>query len=179
MLLARKARLAAVGALAAIILTGCANAPADTAEPSAATTAEVQTKPDDRRVTIVEVIDPVTLVVTPSKTDDALYGEEFTMHVTDIEAPAAGDCGFEEAVRYAEEALVGPRTLAYARVEPWIDDDGDHYGIISASLPYAQAMIVAGMATPTEAWRASYETNQLLAQEDGRGLWALCPDFGA
>lgn len=46
-------------------------------------------------------------------------------------------------------------------------------------MPYAQRMIIDGMAVPTEVWVPSFESNQHAAQASGTGLWAICPDFGA
>ncbi|WP_311245322.1 MULTISPECIES: hypothetical protein [unclassified Microbacterium] len=184
MFLARKARLVAVGVLAALILTGCTSAPSEPAAPSSEPSEAAQTRPENRSVTVVEVTDLSTLVVTPSEESDELFGEEFTVHLSDIEGPAEGECGFDEAVAHAEENLFGgPRKIMYES-EPaggeWIDAAGDHYGFLGgAGLPYAQRMIVDGMALTTDAWSGSYEGNQSTAQANNTGLWAQCPDFGA
>lgn len=186
MLSPRKTRLAIVGVAAALILSGCSTAPSASSEPSDAppTSREVQTMPDDRQVTVVEVLDPVTMIVTPVKADDELYGEEFIVHESTMLAPLEGECGYDEALTHAKESLLeGSRFVTYPR-EPaggeWIDADGEHYAYIQGSdMPYAQRMIIDGMAVPTEAWTLSFERSQHAAQTSGTGLWAICPDFGA
>lgn len=183
MLIARKARLAAVGVLAAIILTGCTSAPDAAPESSSAEpTMETQVQPEDRQVETVEFIDPVTVVVTPTESDDPLFGEEFTLHIVDLQTPSEGECGYDTARSYAEEASSGKWTVRY-ETEPegvWIDADGEHYGYLgSASVPYAMRMIGEGMALPSAAYATTYESSKVAAQERAAGLWSECPDFGA
>jgi len=188
MKISQKARAATIGVIATILLAGCAAGPSSTPDSSenAPTEAPVsQTKPEPRNVRAVEVIDPMTVVVTPLDESDELFGTEFSVHVQDFVAPSEGDCGYEEALAVAKDAAVGPIwSLTYPDAvddNVWIASDGDHFGWLNSNgNTYGQELVVAGMAFEPAGADPSYLANpQREAQNAGTGLWTSCPDFGA
>lgn len=178
---AQKARLAVIGALAAILLTGCAANADAPSQPATASTAAAgpQTQPEARRVHTQKVIDPVTVVVTPIDESDSLYGSDFTVHVDNITTPEKGACGYDDALTLAKHTLEGEGfVLKYDTVEDgrYIDGD-DHYGRLdSLRRSYGQTMVSAGMATVPAT--SSLSRAQDDAKAAGTGLWASCPSFG-
>jgi len=186
MLRVQKVRAAAIGLLAAVLLAGCSAGPEVETTPGQdpAGTPETQTQPEQRQVRGVDVIDPLTVVVTPTEEDDELFGEELVVHVNDIVAPEEGECGFEEAMALSATTIIDAHWfLDYSSVTDgiYIDDQGDHHGFLnSRSTPYGQTMVAAGMAyVPAgaeDSYLASHESDSKAA---GTGLWTTCPDFGA
>jgi hypothetical protein len=180
-----KARSAAIVILATALLAGCAAGPATSTDAAPETSAPTaQTKPEQRQVTGVEVLDPTTIVVTPFKDTDELFGEEFTVHINDFLTPAEGECGYDEALALADATVVdGVWFLMYTAAHDgvWIDDEGDHYGYLdSRGLSYGQTMVSAGMAyVPTDVENSPLVNVQNDARDAGTGLWASCPGFGA
>ncbi|MDY7541772.1 hypothetical protein [Cryobacterium sp. 5B3] len=184
-----KARVAIVVALATALLTGCSAAAPDasgsTAPTSAASATSVaQTRPESRTVTVDEVLDPMTFVVTPTKTTDALYGTKFTLHLVDFNTAVKGECGYDETLALAKKT-VSTHTwiINYAVVKDgvWIDEKGDHYGMLDSSgAVYEQTMMKSGFAYLTAANADNYLLNpQREAKNAGSGLWTTCPGFGA
>ena len=147
--------------IAIALLVGCSSAqtsspnsgPTSPASPSPSPspTATIPlSEPDQRPVEVVSVIDPLTLVVTPTRDSDELYGTEFTVHINDIVAPASTECGYEETLTFAQELV--PEwgwSLQYGTVtdDIWIDENGEHYGFLSSNrLTYGQNLVRAGLA---------------------------------
>ena len=184
--IAHKTRAIALGAVAIALLAGCSSSPAEApAATNGATPDTAQVMPETREVRAVEVLDPVTMVVTPVCESDSLYGEEFTVHIDNLDAPEDGDCGFDEASAAAVSAIGdSPWFLRYDGEETniHIDDDGDHYGQLRkrTGSSYHEAMIAEGYGHRIE----GNELESLTVAEDeakaaDAGLWATCPDFGA
>lgn len=182
----QKVRAAAIGLLAAVLLAGCSAGPEAETTPGQdpADTPKTQTQPEQRQVRGVEVIDPLTVVVTPTEEDDEFFGEELVVHINDIAAPVEGECGFDEAIALSNAAIVDAHWfLDYSSVEDgiYIDDQGEHHGFLnSRGATYGQTMVTAGMAyVPSDvedSYLASYESDPKAASA---GLWATCSDFGA
>jgi len=172
--------------LATILLAGCAAGPSstpDSSESAPTKAPQSQTKPEPRNVRAVEVIDPMTVVVTPLDESDELFGTEFSVHVQDFVAPSEGDCGYEEALAVAEDSAVGAiYSLTYRPVDDnvWINSDGDHFGWLNSNgNTYGQKLVMAGMAFVPAGAEPTYLFNpQREAQNAGTGLWGSCPDFG-
>lgn len=171
-------------ALTGILLTGCATADTGTtADPAPSATAE-QAMPEQRQVEAVEVIDPVTIVVTPLKDTDSLYGAEFTVHLTDLIAPVKGECGYAEALAYAEDTAVG--NVYFLRYSPddkgaWIDAAGDHYGSFgNRGEGYASGVVRDGFALdgPDGTTTDGLASTEFDAKNSQVGLWVTCPEFG-
>lgn len=187
MLRVQKVRAAAIGLLAAVLLAGCAaGSEADPATSGMPTgdTQKPQTRPDQRPVRGVDVIDPVTVVVTPTDEGDDLFGEKIIVHVNDITAPAEGECGYDDAVATAAETAVDANwSIDYSSVTDgvYIDDKGEHHGVLNARVvTFSQTMVTEGMALARAGEVDSYLSNyQEKAQGASAGLWASCPGFGA
>jgi hypothetical protein len=187
--IAPKARVAIIAALATALLTGCSTADAGvTADPAPEATAEqAQTQPEDRWVTVVTVVDPTTVVVTPVDNDDSLYGTNFTVQLNDVTTVSKGECGYEETLARATHTLTEqPWSLDYDSVEDdvWIDAAGKHHGYFnSIGALYGQIMAHDGFAyltaTQADGYLGSRQEEVQKAQDAGRGLWASCPGFGA
>lgn len=189
--LARRTIAAVVGTALITVLTGCAGAaePAyENGAPVAASSSaspSTQTRPEQRKVRALEVIDPLTVKVTPFEKTDTLYGKKFIVHVGDILTPKKGECGYEEALALAEGTLLGNIWIlqydADTNGTTWIDSRGDHYGYLDSNrLPYGQIMSEKGMAVNNSAVKdnRSHLNQQAQAQADGTGLWSTCPGFG-
>jgi len=184
--IAHKTRAIALGAVAIALLAGCSSSPAEApAATNGATPDTAQVMPETREVRAVEVLDPVTMVVTPVRESDSLYGEEFTVHIDDLEAPEDGDCGFDEASAAAVSAIGdSPWFLRYdgATKTVYVDDAGEHHGSLRqrTTAGYNETMIADGYGHPIESNdRESLATAASAAQSSNAGLWASCPDFGA
>lgn len=188
---ALKTRAAAILVLATVLLAGCAEQPKDGPPgPSAGTSASpsgdsAQTKPEQRRVKGVKVVDPTTIIVTPYAETDQLFGKKFAVHVTNITTPTKGECGYDEALALAKTTLVGNVLfLQYFSVNPtykgpWIDSKGVHHGILgSRGFSYDQTMVKAGLArVPSGATYSGLENTEKEARDQGIGLWTSCPNF--
>lgn len=184
---AHKLSAIAGGLLVALLLAGCSTG----SEPSASTpvapateSSDTQVWPDGRDVIGIGVIDPVTVVVTPRREDDDLFGEELTVHLNDIVAPVKGECGYDQALELATKLVVdGIWYLDYSSVDDgiYVDDKGEHHGWLnSRAATYGRQMVRAGMATAPAGDELSYLVrDQADTSSAGTGLWATCPDFGA
>lgn len=184
--IAHKTRAITLGAVAIALLAGCSSSPAETPAATTGATPDVaQVMPETREVRAVQVLDPVTIVVTPVRESDSLYGEEFTVHIDDLEAPEDGDCGFDEASAAAVSTIGElPWFLRYDGVAKtvYVDDAGEHHGSLQqrANAGYVQTMITEGFGRPIESNdRELLATAASGAQSSNAGLWAMCPDFGA
>lgn len=183
---AHKTRAIALGAVAIALLAGCSSSPAEApAAANDATPDVAQVMPETREVRAVQVLDPVTIVVTPVRESDSLYGEEFTVHIDNFESPKDGDCGLEEASSAAVSAVgESPWFLRYDGVETdtYIDGEGHDYGQLHkrTSARYNAAMISTGYGHPIEGnTLESLNVAEDEAKAANAGLWATCPDFGA
>lgn len=191
----QKARTATVAIVAALLLAGCSPQPSAPAADQSAeqTTAPAETssavtvQPDALAVDIVEVVDLETIVVTPREDTSELYGEDIVVHVVNVDAPAPGDCGYDEALALAKEQIfIYPNWWVQYDVtakssDVFVDEDGEHYGRLEAkNVSYDTVMINRGFATipadDTDSVNTSYEQS---AKDSGAGLWGTCPDFGA
>ena len=193
---ARTIKTAITTTIAITLLVGCSSAQPSTpnsdlvgatstsTSPSPSPTATIPlSEPGQRPVEVVSVIDPLTLVVTPTRDSDELYGTEFTVHINDIVAPASTECGYEETLTFAQELV--PEwgwSLQYGTVtdDIWIDENGEHYGFLSSNrLTYGQNLVRAGLAHLPKDDESSYMDNlQREAQAAGVGHWTTCPGFG-
>ena len=182
---AHKARAAALGAVAIALLAGCSSSPAEA--PAATNGAAVdiaQMMPEPRTVRAVEVLDPDTIVVAPTKDSDELFGTEFTVHVDNLDAPEDGECGFEEATAAATSVIRdGKWFLRYDGVDKTVhvDANDEHHGsITSLTVDYNSAMISSGYGHPIEGNEySSLDDDDAHAEASNVGLWAACADFGA
>jgi len=184
--IAHKTRAIALGAVAIALLAGCSSSPTDApAATNDATPDVTQVMPETREVRAVEVLDPVTIVVTPVRESDSLYGEEFTVHIDDLDAPEDGDCGFDEASAAAVSAIGdSPWFLRYDGVTKtvYVDDAGEHHGSLRqrAGASYPETMVADGYGRPAEGEESElFDSAERDAKAANAGLWATCPDFGA
>lgn len=186
MTFSRKTAYAAVVAgLVAALLAGCsgtADKPSNGVASSSA--AVVNSKPDTRQVRALEVIDPLTVVVTPVAVSDKLYGTNFTVHIDEIVTPSKGECGYDQAFALAKSTLPGHVWfLKYDHVTDgvYIDGNGDHHGELdSRGTPYDLTMIGDGMAhLPKGDASPTLTGPEQDAKTAGRGLWTSCDGFGA
>jgi uncharacterized protein YceK len=175
--------------LATTLLAGCsAVAPTTGASGDGATqvpaTAIAQTEPDQRRVTVIKVIDPTTLVVTPLDPDDSLYKKRFTAHLNNFLTPTKGECGYDEALTFTKNTLVNTVwILDYSSVKDgvWIDVKGEHHGFLNtiAVATYGDRVLSAGFAYVAPDGANYMLDDQKKARDAQVGLWATCPGFGA
>jgi hypothetical protein len=127
----------------------------------------------------------VTIIVTPVRVSDSLYGEELTVHIDDLVAPEDGDCGFNEGSAAAVSTIGdSPWFLRYdgATKTVYVDDAGEHYGSLRkrAGAGYPETMVVAGYGRPIASNdHELLDTAASEAQSSNARLWATCPDFGA
>lgn len=184
--IAHKTRAVALGAVAIALLAGCSSSPAEApAATNGATPDTAQVMPETREVRAVEVLDPVTMVVTPVRESDSLYGEEFTVHIDDLEAPEEGDCGYDEASAAAASTIGQmPWFLRYdgAAKTVYVDDAGEHHGSLRqrAGASYPETMVAEGYGRPAEGEQSELvDSAEHDAKAANAGLWATCPDFGA
>ena len=189
MKIAQKAHAAIIGGLAVILLAGCVPIASSTAASGAAQTpasTSVSTKqkePAPQFVQAVKVTDPDTIVVALVHSNGT-FGRTFVLHENTIVAPAKGDCGYDKALAFAEQTLVGNRWWGkYDTVTNgiYVDSHGAHYGYLaSTNSSYGQIMVTAGMAvTPTNDGTSHLSGFQQTAKSNKTGLWAICPSFGA
>jgi endonuclease YncB( thermonuclease family) len=190
---ARKTTAAIVGLAAVALLAGCAGTAAPTFKdgaPVSASPSSSTKRPDDRLIKVTKVIDPVTVVATPYKEADPLYGKTFTVHIGDILTPAKGECGYDQAFAFAKTTLTSqlwtlrydltPAGGTYKDITPFASN-GDHNGWLASNrLDYGQIMSSAGMAfhNPAEEYDL-YSNQREQAKSDGTGLWSVCPSFGS
>lgn len=186
MTLAPTARAASLTTLAVLLLAGCASTPAEEFANGAPVDAKAvaQVEPDVRKVKVVEMDSPLSIIVTPAEDDDARFGEELTVAITDIAVPAKGDCGYGEVTALAAETLTPGSTwfLRYnassdADADKRVTKDGHHDGSLNShGGGYEDVMVGAGMAYLLDGDAPREAQNE--AKEAGRGLWGSCPDFG-
>lgn len=194
---------AAIAAMALLALTACAPAtsdakPAETQAPSASAEPVETTEGDEPDVaqpatgsqifvTDVEVVTGDTFRATVATPGNDIDGEPITIHSEGVTAPTEGDCGYSEAIEYAESFIARQTaknlTLIYVDTSleddfgvDWIDANGEHTGSL---MGYSSSAVNEGFATVSEgAFDNGYQAYQTIAQNNGKGLWALCPGFG-
>ena len=175
---------AALLVLTALLLAGCATGnTGTTAAPAPSATAE-QTKPASEKrnfaeqaakgelgVTVIKVIDPRTFVVGPSTFEQEhndLSGE-ITVKIragSDLVTPAEGECGYDEALAFAQQYFTENPEHAYIRAGDF-GSDRYYQEIIRAGFAY-----IPNVQPPLLNAQGQAEGNQV-------GLWSTCPGFGA
>jgi hypothetical protein len=175
--------------LATTLLAGCsAAAPTTGASGDGATqtptSAVAQTEPAQRKVTVDKVIDPTTIVVTPLRDTDLLYGTKFTVHLTGFLTPAKGECGYEDSLAFTKTRLAeGFWVLDYSAVKDgvYVDVNGEHHGILGrvGSYNYVAEILGLGLAYLAPEGPSYLMSDQQAASDAKTGLWATCPGFGA
>jgi endonuclease YncB( thermonuclease family) len=182
----KKARVATVAILAAILLSGCAqestppNADATTAPTVSATPTPTPTLSGDDAfeaslagevgVAVVEVIDPRTFVVKPNTYEAGQngYTGEATVSIREestLVTPAEGECGYDEALAYAKQYFSDNPEDAFVR-------DGD-FGTDG----YYEVVLRAGFAYIPDN-DGQFAIAQAQADGSGAGLWSSCEGFG-
>lgn len=190
MLSTRLATAITVAGLAIAALAGCSSTSTPRAESSTTKTpadgsAVVRTEPEQRQVTIVKLVDPSTVIATPVKSSDDLYGDRFVVHIDQITTPASNACGYDQALEFAKSHIDAGTTwsLQYPTLPSsvYIDAKGEHHGSLrNMSGGYDESAVTAGVATTNANTSQTFlQTEQDDAKANKTGLWGTCPDFGA
>lgn len=205
--LPKKILLVTLLATGALVLSGCGDD--DEAGPATGSSPETEAQattenpqipyaPGGRLVDVLEVAAPNLLVVTPADDRDPMMNQQFTVRVIDIDVPAQGECGYQEAIAGAEYYLDDTGWFSESREgllfydEPdddpetaeveMITDQGLHQAGFSGYAnvpPFSLSLVQLGYAVPNDEREHSslFERYNEEAKEEGRGLYGLCEGY--
>lgn len=194
---ARALRLAPAALVAAVLLllTGCAQTPPASQEQpfTPAATNEVAS----RTVTLLEIVEPDLFLVTPAKSTDPLFGEEFQVHVYGLDMPSDDECGAAEALAWTNDQFAGLDELKVVYptrelltpgqegAEPArVDADGVHQAWIGTPMSptnFFGDAVGNGYGTLEDGVEVRIHDTIRAgeAAELDKGLHATCPGFGS
>lgn len=191
----RTLKLVGAGILAASLIagtSGCSSDEAATAGPASQPSASSGTASESTRTiraAFVKVIDGQTIEVQPSNENDGQPSGEpnITVRLIGVKAPAAGECGADEAVEHLTSLLLSgePMDITF---DAALEDSADEGGVIQAyastvtvgTRDTGRAMISDGYAVtdsetgPAHERTAEYEDEEQWASTESKGLWDTC-----